>query len=383
VEQKIFYGIINFVGEIQMENDLGLIVLNSFKNRGKEVNNFIAELKNEPYSNYIIDVQNPRFSNGESKVILNQSVRGKDVFILADIGNYSNTYKLYGYENHMSPDENYLDIIRTISAIGGKANRITLIMPLMYSSRQHRRTSRESLDCAMALRYLESLGVNNIITFDVHDPDIQNTIPTGSFDTIFPIYSILKKFIANEHEHIGKDKMIAISPDTGAMDRVRKYAGILNLDIGLFYKRRDYTKIENGKNPIIQHEYIGPDVKDKNILIVDDMLSSGESIIDIAYEMKSRGCKNIYIITTFAFFTDGIQKFNELYEKGMISKVYSTDACYLKDDVVNAEWFCKVSLTKFIAKIINALNNNESISEIIQPTAKLQKLLSTFADKLN
>lgn len=366
-----------------MENDLGLIVLNSFKNRGKEVNNLIAELKNEPYSNYIIDVQNPRFSNGESKVVLNQSVRGKDLFILADIGNYSNTYKLYGYENHMSPDENYLDIIRTISAIGGKANRVTLIMPLMYSSRQHRRTSRESLDCAMALRYLESLGVNNIITFDVHDPDIQNTIPTGSFDTIFPIYSILKKFIANEHEFIGKDKMITISPDTGAMDRVRKYAGVLNLDIGLFYKRRDYTRIENGKNPIIQHEYIGPDVKDKNILIVDDMLSSGESIIDIAYEMKQRGCKNIYAITTFAFFTDGVERFDELYKKGIISKIYSTDACYLRDEIVNAEWFCKVSLTKFIAKIINALNNNESISQIIEPTAKLQKLLSTFSDKLN
>ncbi len=366
-----------------MKNNFGLIVLNSFKDRGKEVNNYIAELKNEPFSNYIIDIQNPRFSNGESKVLINESVRGKDIYILADVGNYSCTYKLYGYENHMSPDENYLDIIRTISAIDGKAKKITLIMPLMYASRQHRRNGRESLDCAMALRYLESLGVNNIVTIDVHDPDIQNTIPTGSFDTIFPIYSILKKFIANEHKNIGKDKMVAISPDTGAMDRVRKYAGILNLDIGLFYKRRDYTKIINGKNPIIQHEYIGPDVKDKNILIIDDMLSSGESIIDIAKEMKSRGCKNVYVITTFAFFTDGIEKFNELYRNGTITKIYSTDACYLREDIQKADWFCKVSLTKFLAKIINALNTNESISSIIEPTEKLKKLLSDFADKLN
>jgi ribose-phosphate pyrophosphokinase len=366
-----------------MKNDLGLIILNSYKERGKEVNRFIGELRNEPFTNYIIDIQNPRFSNGESKVVINQSVRGKDVYIIADIGNYTDTYKMYGHENHMSPDEIYLDIIRTISALCGKAKRVTVIMPLLYASRQHRRKGRESLDCAMALRYLEDLGVDNIVTYDVHDPDIQNTLPNGSFDTIFPIYSILKSFIANEHEQIGKDKMIAISPDTGAMDRVRKYAGVLNLDIGLFYKRRDYTQVINGKNPIVQHEYIGPDVKDKNILIVDDMLSSGESIVDIAKEMKSRGCKNVYAITTFAFFTDGIEKFNQLHKDGLITKVYSTDACYLREELVKANWFCKVSLTKFTAKLINALNRDESISQIIEPTEKLKTLLTKYADKLN
>lgn len=357
-----------------MYENVGLIVLNGFKDRGERVNDYLCELLGEK-RNYIIDVESPRFSNGEGKVKINETVRDKDIFIIADVGNYSKTYNLYGTENHMSPDDHYLDIIRTISAISGKARRITLLMPLMYSSRQHRKKSRESLDCAMALRYLEYIGVNNIITFDIHDPEIQNTIPTGSFDSIFPIYSILKQFIANEKEQIGKEKMIVISPDTGAMERTRRYASILNLDLGLYYKRRDYTRIVNGKNPILQHEYIGPDVKGKNILIIDDMLSSGESIVDIAKNMKERGCANVYVITTFAFFTNGLEIFDKYHADGFITKIYSTNASYLNPELASRKWFNEVDLTKCIAKVLKAVITNVGISELLDSKNKLRQLL--------
>lgn len=363
-----------------MNENVGLIVLNGFKDRGQRVNDYLGERLGEK-KNYLIDIESPRFSNGEGKVKINETVRDKDIYILADIGNYSNTYKLYGVENHMSPDDHYLDIIRTISAISGKARRITLIMPLMYSSRQHRKKSRESLDCAMALRYLEYLGVNNIITFDIHDPEIQNTIPTGSFDSIFPIYSILKQFIANEKNQISKEKMVVISPDTGAMERTRRYASILNLDLGLYYKRRDYTRIVDGKNPIIQHEYIGPDVKGKNILIIDDMLSSGESIIDIAKNMKERGCANVYVITTFAFFTNGLDAFDRYYKDGLITKIYSTNASYLNPELSQKEWFFEIDLTKCIAKVIDALVKNVGIGAIIDSKGKLELLLKELNNK--
>lgn len=358
-----------------MFENLGLIVLKGFEDRKDSLNEHICELTGEK-RNYIIDISSPRFSNGEGKVVINETVREKDIFIIGDVGNYFCTYKLYGVENRMSPDDHFLDIIRTISAISGKAKRITLILPLMYSSRQHRKKDRESLDCAMALRYLESLGVNNIITFDIHDPEIQNTIPNGSFDSVFPLYSVLKTFIPNERKEINKEKMVVISPDLGAMERARKYASILNLDLGLYYKRRDYTKIIDGKNPIIQHEYIGPYVENKSILIVDDMLSSGESIIDIAKNMKLRGCKNIYVIVTFAFFTNGVEKFDELYKDGYITKIYATNASYLREELENKEWFKKIDLTKNIAKIITNISKNTGIGNILNPTEKLKLLIN-------
>ncbi len=361
-----------------MYENVGLIVLNGFKDRGERVNDYLGELLGEK-RNFLIDIESPRFSNGEGKIKINETIREKDIYVIADIGNYSKTYNMYGNENHMSPDDHYLDIIRTVSAISGKAKRITLFMPLMYSSRQHRKKSRESLDCAMALRYLEYLGIKNIITFDIHDPEIQNTIPTGSFDSIFPIYSILKQFIEKEKSQIGKDKMVVISPDTGAMERTRKYASILNLDLGLYYKRRDYTRIVDGKNPILQHEYIGPDVNGKNILIIDDMLSSGESIIDIAKNMKERGCKNVYVITTFAFFTNGLEVFDKYHKDGLITKIYSTNASYLNPALASREWFNEVDLTKCIAKVITAIATNVGISEILDSKNKLRQLL----EKLN
>lgn len=357
-----------------MFEDVKLIVLKGYEDRGEKVNEYLGSLLGEK-RNYIASIESPRFNNGEGKVKINETMRDKDVYILADVGNYSKTYKMYNTENHMSPDDHYLDIIRTISAISGKAKRITLILPLMYSSRQHRKKARESLDCAMALRYLEYIGVKNIITFDIHDPEIQNTIPTGSFDSIFPMYSILKQFISLEKQEIGKDKMIVISPDTGAMERTRKYASILNLDLGLYYKRRDYTRIVDGKNPILEHEYIGPDVSGKNILIIDDMLSSGESIIDIAKNMKARGCKNVYVITTFAFFTSGLKNFDNLYNEKIITKIYSTNASYLNPELKSREWFHEVDLTKCIAKIITALATNVGIGDMIDQKDKLRGLL--------
>lgn len=370
--------------EKKMENnDLGLIVLNSFKERGKEVNEYITCLRDEKDTNYIIDMETPRFSNGEGKVKLNDTVRNKDIYILADISNYSCTYSLYGNTNHMSPDEHFQDVIRTISAISGKAKSITVFLPLMYASRQHRRKGRESLDCAMALKYLENLGVHNVLTFDVHDPNIQNVLPTKSFDTIYPIYSMLKKFIVNEHENIGKDKMIVISPDTGAIDRATMYASVLGLELGLFYKRRDYSVVVNGKNPILQHDYIGSDVKGKNILIVDDMIASGESVIDIIKQLKARGCAKVYVITTFAFFTEGTAKFDKLFEEGNLTKVYSTNVAYLSEQVKNSPWFCEVSLTKFMAKVIDTLNKGKSISGLLSSTEKIKKLYKDYSDKIS
>ncbi len=361
-----------------MFEHIGLMVLKGFQDRAEKLNDYLGELLGEK-RNYIIDIDSPRFSNGEGKIQINETVRDKEIYIISDIGNYDVTYDLYGKENRMSPDDHFLDVIRAISAISGKARKITLFMPLMYSSRQHRRKGRESLDCAMALRYLETLGVKNILTFDIHDPEIQNTIPTGSFDSIFPMYSILKYFIKNEANAISKDKMVVISPDVGAMERTKRYASILNLDLGLYYKRRDYTRIVNGKNPILQHEYIGPDVKGKDLLIVDDMLSSGESIIDIVTRMKEKGCGDVYVITTFAFFTNGLEKFDELYKKGLIKKVYSTNASYLKPELKTRDWFCEIDLTKCMAKVITCLAQNKGISNILDSQKKLQTLL----DKIN
>lgn len=360
-----------------MLDNLGIIILKGFEDRAEMLNDEICKLTGEN-KNYIINIENPRFSNGEAKVQIKETVRDKEIFIIGDVGNYSCTYKLYGEENRLSPDDHYMDIIRTISAINGKAKRITLILPLMYASRQHRRKGRESLDCAMALRHFESLGINNIITFDLHDPEMQNTIPTGSFDSIFPIYSILKKFIKNEKEEISKEKMIVISPDIGAMERSRQYASTLNLDLGLCYKRRDYTRVVNGKNPIIQHEYIGPDVNGKNILIIDDMISSGESILDIANMMKEKGCKNVYAVTTFAFFTEGVEKFNSLHKQGVITKVYATNASYVNPSLRKQEWFEEVDITDFIAKVIYVISRNKSLGGVINNADKLKDLLDTM-----
>lgn len=357
--------------------DLGLIVLSSSAELGKLIDERIKQLRGEESAeeSYIIPIQEVRFSNGEGKIKLLDTVRGKDIYIIADVGNYSCTYKMFGFENHIGPDEHFQDIKRVLSAIGGKANRITVIEPLLYASRQHRRKGRESLDCAMALKELENLGVNTILSFDVHDPTIHNAIPNTSFENIFPTYSILKHFIQNEGDDIFKDNMTVISPDTGAMDRAIYYANVLGLDVGMFYKRRDHTRIVNGKNPIVQHEYIGGPLEGKRVMIVDDMIASGESVVDIIHEIQKQNVTQVYVAVTFAFFTEGVEKFDKLYEAGELTKLYSTNLSYIPQEIKDRPWFEEVDMSKFVAKTISTLNHDQSISPLLESTARIRKLL--------
>lgn len=359
----------------ESENNLAIVCLSNFADRIDNVNAEINSILKTKNVNYIIHINPVKFSNGEGKVKLEDTVRGKDVYLISDVSNYSITYKMYGFENHMSPDEHFQDIVRTISAMAGKAKRITLLMPLLYSSRQHRRAGRESLDCAMSLRWLENLGIDTIITFDAHDPNIQNVTPTSSFDSIFPLYPVVKQFILDNKQEIDSEKMVVISPDNGAMARAITYASMLKLNIGMFYKRRDYTKIVNGKNPIVAHEYNGPSVDGKDVLIVDDMIASGESLIDVARELKSRGAKNVISICTFAFFTEGLDKFDECVKEGLISKIYCTNASYVSDEMKNRDWLKVVEMEKFIALLISTLHADGSLSPLINSNEKIKDLL--------
>lgn len=356
---------------------IGLIVMNNCKELGQKVDAWIKEIRGEEKSDhsYIIPTEEVRFNNGEGKFRILDSVRGKDLYILSDVGNYHCTYKMFGYENRMGPDEHFQDIKRVVSAIGGKASRITVIMPLLYASRQHRRKGRESLDCAMALEELRNLGVNTIITFDAHDPTIYNAIPGTSFENVLPTYSILKNFISIEGDDIFKDNMTVISPDNGAMERAIYYANVLGLDVGMFYKRRDHSRIVNGKNPIVQHEYIGGPLKDKKVLIIDDMIASGQSIIEVVNEAVKREAKEIYAATTFAFFTEGVEKFDKLYEEGKLTRLYTTNLSYIPEEYLDRPWLVCADLSKFIAKITNTLNNDESISPLLECTTRIRRLL--------
>lgn len=369
--------------------NLGIIALESSVELGHKINALLVEKRKEESNRcinfqdeehkegFLINVREDRFSNGEGKVVIEDTVRGKDIFILCDVGNYSCTYKMFGVENHKSPDDHFQDIKRVLSALGGKAKRITVIMPMLYASRQHRRKGRESLDCAMALQELERLGVSDIITFDVHDPNVQNAIPLISFDNLYPTYEIVKTILIQESDFlVDKSKMLVVSPDTGAMDRAIYYSSVLGLDIGLFYKRRDHSTVINGKNPIVQHEYIGRDVNGQDILIVDDMIASGESIFDIVRELKKRNAGKIFVSTTFALFTEGIEKFNKFYEEGLIDRVYSTNLTYIPKEVRESQWFKEVDMSKFLASIINNLNYDKSIAPLLDATSGIKELLN-------
>ena len=370
--------------------DLGLIVMDNCEMIGKYIDDHLLEMRRtsldeEVYTpkTFIIKKKEVRFSNGEGKIFLEESVRGKDIYIVTDIGNYNVTYTMFGRENHKSPDDHLQDIKRVLSAMAGKARRVTLMMPLLYASRQHSRKGRESLDCAMALQELEKLGVDDILTFDAHDPTIQNAVPLISFENLYPTFDIVKRFISDERE-LFKDpsKMLIISPDTGAMDRAVYYSGVLGFDIGLFYKRRDHSKVVKGKNPIVQHEYIGKDVKDCNILIVDDMISSGESVFDIALELKSRQAGKIFVATTYALFTEGIEKFNHFHEQGLIDRLYTTNLSYVPESARQASWFAEVDMSEFMARIINRLNHDLSISDLIDGNKSIRDLVK-FAQSVS
>ena len=332
---------------------------------------------------YLLDCACPRFGSGEAKGIVNESVRGTDIFCMVDVTNHSLTYKMSGYVNHMSPDDHYQDLKRVIAAVGGKGRRINVIMPFLYESRQHKRTGRESLDCAMALRELVDMGVENIITFDAHDPRVQNAIPLKGFETVQPIYQFIKYLLKNEKElEIDSDHMMVISPDEGGMSRAVFFSNVLGLDMGMFYKRRDYSRVVNGRNPIVAHEFLGSSVEGKTVLIIDDMISSGESMLDTAKELKERKAEKVVVCCTFGLFTAGFEKFDEFYQKGYIDSVVTTNLNYRSPELFTKEWYVEADMSKYIAAIINSLNHDVSIGNSLSPTDKIQKLIRKYNEGL-
>ncbi len=371
---------------------LGLIPLESSRAIGDKVDAYLVKWRTErehqhkdslafegyERSSYILKTKTPRFGTGEAKGVINESVRGYDLFFLVDVCNYSLTYKLCGQVNHMSPDDHYQDLKRVIAAVGGKARRITVIMPFLYESRQHKRTARESLDCALALQELTAMGVDNIITFDAHDPRVQNAIPLHGFETVQPAYQFIKGLVKNVPDiQIDADHLMCISPDEGAMSRAIYMANVLGIDMGTFYKRRDYTRVVDGRNPIVAHEFLGTSVEGKDVLVLDDMISSGESVLDVAARLKERKAKRIFILTTFGLFTNGLSKFDQAYKEGLIYRVLTTNLVYQTPELLEREWYINCDMSKYIAYIIDTLNHDASISDLLDPSDRIQRLLAS------
>ena len=330
----------------------------------------------EDEETYVTHVNCPRFGTGEGKCVINESVRGHDVYIICDIFNYGVTYKMYGFENHMSPDDHFQDLKRIIGAMGGKARRVTVVMPMLYEGRQHRRTSRESLDAAIMLQELVKMGVSNIITFDAHDPRISNAIPLHGFDNVQPTYQMIKALTrAIPDIELDKNHTVVISPDEGGMSRSMYYSAVLKLDLGMFYKRRNYSVVIDGKNPIEAHEYLGRELKGKDVIIVDDMISSGESMIDVASKIKQKGAKRIFVFTTFGLFTNGLEVFDRAYSDGLIDKVFTTNLVYRQPGLNDRDWYCEVEMAKYISLLINTMNHDSTISELLNPVQKIQALV--------
>ena len=328
---------------------------------------------------FLIKVSLPRFGNGEAKGMIKESIRGYDMYILCDPGAYNVTFEMFGQRVPLTPDDHFANVKRIIAAMGGKAKRVTVIMPMLYEGRQHRRASRESLDCALALQELENLGVSNIITFDAHDPRVQNAIPCTGFESIMPSYQIFKALLKRDKTlRIDKDHMMIVSPDEGAIDRNIFYASVLGLNMGLFYKRRDYTRIVNGRNPIVAHEYMGDSVEGKDVFVADDMISSGESIIDLARELKKRKANRIFAGATFALFTNGLDAFDEAYRDGIIDRVISTNLTYRKPELAEKEWFVEADLSKYISYIIATLNHDRSLSNLLNPYDRIHALIKRY-----
>ena len=369
---------------------LKIVALEGCRDLAKEVDKFLVDFRekgNQEFQDtpnfhgyheetYLLKSSCPRFGSGEAKGILYESVRGDDLFILADVMNYSLTYKVCGHENHMSPDDHYQDIKRIISAANGKARRINVVMPFLYESRQHKRSQRESLDCAFALQELIDMGVSNIITFDAHDPRVCNAIPLYGFDSFNPPYQYIKALSrAVPDLQIDKDHLMVISPDEGAMGRAVYFAGVLGVDMGMFYKRRDYSTIVNGKNPIVAHEFLGDDLHGKDVIIIDDIISSGESILDVAHQIKDRGANRVFVCAAFGLFTDGLEKFDEYHEKGYISKVITTNLVYQSPELLSRPYYTEANMTKFLAAIIDCINHDVSTEHVNDPTERIQRLL--------
>ena len=377
---------------------LGLIPLNSSAALGKKVDDYLVSWRKgrgnefaEKYvaayegyerDSYIIQSQVPRFGSGEAKGIINESVRGDDIYILLDVCNYSLTYSLCGYTNHMSPDDHFQDLKRVIAAIGGKARRINVIMPFLYESRQHKRSGRESLDCALGLQELTAMGVENIITFDAHDPRVQNAIPLHGFETIQPAYQFIKGILKNcDDLKLDNDHLMIISPDEGGTNRAVYLANVLGVDMGMFYKRRDYSKIVDGRNPIVAHEFLGTSVEGKDVIIIDDMISSGESMIDVATELKKRNANRIFVVSTFGLFTNGLERFDKAVADGTIYKVVTTNLTYQTPELLSRPYYINCDMSKYIAYIIDTLNHDSSISDLLNPYDRIQKLVSKYKEE--
>jgi len=377
---------------------LGIIPLEGCKKLGEKVNKYLVDWRTERENahhtslafsgyqrdSYLLQTKVPRFGSGEAKGIILESVRGSDLYLLVDVANYSLTYSLCGHENHMSPDDHYQDLKRIIAAVGGKARRITVIMPFLYESRQHKRTARESLDCALALQELVHMGVDNIITFDAHDPRVQNAIPLHGFETVQPTYQFIKGLLRNVKDlTIDADHMMVISPDEGGMSRAIYMANVLGLDMGMFYKRRDYTQIVDGRNPIVAHEFLGSDVSGKDVIVIDDMISSGESVLEVAAELKKRNANRIFICATFGLFTNGLDKFDKAYEDGLITGILTTNVIYQTPELLSREYYINCDLSKYIAYIIDTLNHDVSISDLLNPYEKIQALVNRYKNGEN
>lgn len=328
---------------------------------------------------YILDAKVPRFGTGEGKGVIMASVRGTDLYILVDVANYSMTYSLFGSENHMSPDDHYQDLKRIIAAVGGKARRITVIMPFLYESRQHKRTARESLDCAIALQEMVNMGVDNIITFDAHDPRVQNAIPLHGFETVQPAYQFIKGLLNHVTDlKIDSDHMMVISPDEGGMSRAIYIANVLCLDIGMFYKRRDYTQVVGGRNPIVAHEFLGSSVEGKDMIIIDDMISSGESVLEVAAALKQQKANRIFAFSTFGLFTAGLERFDKAYEDGIITRVLTTNLIYQPPELLKRDWYISCDMSKYIAYLIDTLNHDSSISDLLNPVERIQSIIARY-----
>lgn len=372
---------------------LGVITLDGCRPLGEKVNYYLVKWRTERENehkdslaftgyqrdSYLVSAKTPRFGSGEGKGVILESVRGMDLYLLVDVCNYSLTYSLSGHINHMSPDDHYQNLKRIIAAVGGKARRITVIMPFLYEGRQHRRTSRESLDCAIALQELIAMGVDNILTFDAHDARVQNAIPLHGFETVQPAYQFIKGLLRHvKNLQIDSRHMMVISPDEGGTERAIYIANVLGLDMGMFYKRRDYTKVINGRNPIVAHEFLGTSVEGKDMIIIDDMISSGESVLEVAAALRERKAGKIFICSTFGLFTNGLDKFDQAYKSGLIDKVLTTNLIYQTPDLLEREWYINCDMSKYIAYLIDTLNHDTSINDLLDPNEKIQTILSKY-----
>ncbi len=372
---------------------LGIITLEGCRPLGEKIDRYLVKWRAERESEhkgslafsgyqrdtYLLKASVPRFGSGEAKGMILESVRGTDLYLLVDVCNYSLTYSLCGFENHMSPDDHFQDLKRIIAAVGGKARRITVIMPFLYESRQHKRTNRESLDCALGLQQLVQMGVDNIITFDAHDPRVQNAIPLHGFETVQPAYQFIKGLLRNVDDlKLDSDHMMVISPDEGGMSRAIYIANVLGLDMGMFYKRRDYTRVVNGRNPIIAHEFLGTSVEGKDMIIIDDMISSGDSVLEVAAALKQRKARKIFVFATFGLFTSGLDKFDQAYADKLIDKVLTTNLIYQTPDLLQRKWYINCDMSKYVAYIIDTLNHDSSISDLLNPSERIQKVVAKY-----